>query len=79
MHREHDKRRYGQPVLALLTADEVAQLLKVERSWVYDAARRGAIPHVRLGRYVRFHRESIETWLRARDRGPIATDTNRAS
>jgi len=38
----------------LLTAEEVARLLQVRTSWVYDAARRGAIPHVRLGRYVQF-------------------------
>jgi excisionase family DNA binding protein len=38
----------------LLTADEVAELLKVNTEWVWAQARAGRIPHVRLGRYRRF-------------------------
>src|SRR4051812_35142850 len=37
----------------LLTAEEVAEALRVPRSWVYAEARAGRLPHVRLGRYVR--------------------------
>ena len=49
----------------LLTAEEVAELLRVRPRWVYDAARRGEIPCVRLGRrYVRFERSVIEAWVR---------------
>jgi len=29
----------------------------------------GRLPHIRLGRAVRFRRESIETWVDARERG----------
>lgn len=47
----------------LLTAAEVGELLQVRSSWVLDAARRNAIPHIRLGRYVRFRRADIEEWL----------------
>jgi excisionase family DNA binding protein len=54
----------------LLTAEEVARLLQVRTSWLYDAARRGAIPHVRLGRYVRFRRDSVDAWIRERERRP---------
>ena len=46
----------------LVTAEEVATLLKVPKSWVYDAARRNVLPHVNLGRYVRFVWADIETW-----------------
>lgn len=31
--------------------------------WIYEQARRGRIPVVRLGRYRRFRRESIEKWI----------------
>ena len=48
----------------LLTPDDVADLLKVNKSWVYEAAREGRIPHVRLGRYVRFEEAEIEEWLK---------------
>lgn len=48
---------------ALLTADELAAVLRVRKSWVYAATRSNAIPHVRLGRYVRFRADAIEAWL----------------
>ena len=47
----------------LLTAEEVAELLAVPVSWVRESSRSGAIPCVRLGRYVRFERESVLSWL----------------
>lgn len=50
----------------LLTAAEVAELLQVPATWVYEAARRGAIPHVKLGRYVRFDEAEVERWWRER-------------
>ena len=54
----------------LLTAKEVGELLQLNASWVLDAARRNAIPHIRLGRYVRFRPVDIETWLLDQRRGP---------
>jgi excisionase family DNA binding protein len=54
----------------LLTAQEVAELLSVPPSWVYAEARAGRIPHVRMGRYCRFARESIDEWSRDLERGP---------
>ncbi len=48
---------------SLLTADQVAHLLGVPRSWVYEQSRRGTIPTVTLGRYRRYRREAIEAWL----------------
>jgi excisionase family DNA binding protein len=47
----------------LLTAEEVAQMLKVKKSWVFTAAREGNLPVVKLGRYRRFRREAVEDWL----------------
>ena len=48
---------------ALLTADEVAELLRVTRGWIYAETRAGRIPHVRLGRYVRYRRAAVEAWV----------------
>jgi excisionase family DNA binding protein len=56
----------------LLTADEVASFMRVTRSWVYAETRRDALPHVRLGRYVRYRRSAIERWLDESQRGPRA-------
>jgi excisionase family DNA binding protein len=47
----------------LLTAAEVAAWLRVTPAWVYAETRRDRIPHVRLGRYVRYRRETIERWM----------------
>ncbi|WP_414642372.1 helix-turn-helix domain-containing protein [Baekduia sp.] len=54
----------------LLTADEVASLMRVTTAWVYAESRRNALPHVRLGRYVRFRRSAIERWLDDVQQGP---------
>ncbi len=45
----------------LLTADEVAQILRVPRSWVYSHL--GDLPVIRLGRYIRFKRSDIDEFL----------------
>lgn len=53
----------------LLEADDVAEYLGMRTDWVYREVRAGRLPHIRLGRAVRFRRESIEAWLEARERG----------
>ena len=49
------------PDALLLNADEVAQILRVPKSWVYSHLR--DLPVIRLGRYVRFRRSAIERFL----------------
>ena len=48
---------------ALLVAGEVAQLLRVTPAWVYAETRANRLPHVRLGRYVRYRKSAILAWL----------------
>lgn len=50
---------------ALLTAGEVAAQLRVTKGWLYAETRAGRVPHVRLGRYLRYRRSAIERWLEA--------------
>jgi excisionase family DNA binding protein len=53
----------------LLTVDDVATLLKVSRSWVYERTRarnshpRERLPHIKIGKYVRFDRQAIRRFL----------------
>jgi excisionase family DNA binding protein len=54
----------------LLTADEVAELLRMTPAWVYAETRRNRIPHIRLGRYCRYRRAAIETWMCDLEMGP---------
>ena len=56
-------RPVAEPRSRLLEADEVARYLGMRTDWVYREVRAGRLPHIRLGRAVRFRRESIEAWL----------------
>lgn len=47
----------------LLTAAAAAELLAVRTSWVYDAARSGELPCIRLGKHLRFLRSDLERWV----------------
>lgn len=47
----------------LLTAEEVAALLRVTPAWVYAQTRRHRIPHLRLGRYVRYRHDALIEWM----------------
>lgn len=38
-------------------------MLRVTSAWVYAETRRGRIPHIRLGRYVRYRREALLCWM----------------
>jgi len=49
----------------LLTAEEVAAILRVPRSWVYGHL--NILPVVRLGRYVRFRRRGIDRMANGSD------------
>jgi excisionase family DNA binding protein len=54
----------------LLDANGAAHLLNVPASWVLAEARADRIPHVRLGRYVRFEAGELHAWWQSRRRGP---------
>jgi excisionase family DNA binding protein len=58
----------------LLTVEEVAALLKVTRSWVYEHTRaRGVaagerLPHIKIGKYVRFDARAVGAFLERKGR-----------
>ena len=47
-----------------LTIDEAAALIRVPKSWLYERTRTNTVPHVKLGKYLRFDREELVTWTR---------------
>ncbi len=49
-------------LLSVMTAEEVAKLLRVNRKTIYDAVRAGSIPFVRVGRLIRFRRDVVLGW-----------------
>ncbi len=56
---------------ALVDAKVIASMLSVPSSWVLAEARAGRIPHVRLGKYVRFSVAAVEAWWRSHQAGPV--------
>ena len=68
MNHEHDRQpRTRRPLTRadVMTATEVANLLGLPKSTVYELARRGDLPCARLGRTIRFVRDDVEARLRS--------------
>jgi excisionase family DNA binding protein len=52
----------------LLTVDDVAAILQVSRTWVYEHTRSRRprsirLPHIKLGKYVRFDARAVHSFL----------------
>jgi len=58
----------------LLTVDDVAALLKVSKSWVYehtrsrDMPRSERLPFLKLGKYVRFEARAVRAFIQKKCR-----------
>lgn len=50
----------------ILTAEELADYLKLDPQTIYRKFRKGELPGVKIGRAVRFKREVIDAWLRVK-------------
>lgn len=46
-----------------LTVQEAAEMLRVPVSWLYERTRTSSVPHVKLGKYLRFDRDELSAWL----------------
>jgi excisionase family DNA binding protein len=68
-HSGTDRSMESHELDELLTVDEVAALLKVSRSWVYEhtrtrgAPRSGRLVHVKVGKYVRFKPRAVREFV----------------
>ena len=63
----------------LLTATEVAQLLRVSKARVYELRRQRILPALILGkRQIRFEEDALREWIAAKGSGSQVTpiDTN---
>ena len=51
----------------LLDVSEIAEALRVPKSWIYARTREtgpDTIPRIRCGKYLRFVREDVLSWLK---------------
>ena len=54
----------------LHTVNELADALKVPKSWIYARTREtgpGSIPRIKVGKYLRFEIDKVIDWLRETD------------
>lgn len=54
------------PMERLLTPDEIARLLNVQKATIYAWTHFGFIPHIKVGRLLRFREKDVLKWLEAR-------------
>ncbi len=47
----------------VLTLPEVAKKLQVSPTWLYKKCKAGIIPHIRIGRMVRFRQHDLDRWM----------------
>jgi excisionase family DNA binding protein len=52
----------------VMTLEEVARYLRINKSTVYRMARDGTLPAWKLGNVWRFKKESIESWIASNQR-----------
>jgi excisionase family DNA binding protein len=48
----------------VLTIEDLALYLKISKSTLYKLVREGKIPCQKIGRHWRFHKKTIDSWLR---------------
>jgi excisionase family DNA binding protein len=48
----------------VMTVDDLAKYLKLDRQTIYRRFRRGELPGVRIGKAIRFKRDVVDAWLR---------------
>lgn len=64
----------GRARAVLVDAREAAGQLGVPPSWLLTEARRNRVPHVRIGKYVRFDPAALERWAQGKTHGPRSRD-----
>ncbi len=50
----------------LVNIREMARILNLKESWLYERTRKGAIPCVRLGKYLRFDPQEVLAFFRSK-------------
>ena len=54
-----------------LTIDEMAEQLRVKKTWIYRQMMNtgpGAMPRIKVGKFLRFDPEAVEQWILKRNR-----------
>ncbi len=64
---EDVKMSVGNAIDRLLTVQEISELLKVPKSYVYWLTHQKKIPHMKIQGHLRFRQSHIEEWLKSQE------------
>lgn len=56
----------------LLTVKDVAALLNVCEMSIYREAKAGTLPHIRIGRSIRFSKDALDAYIKSQATAPAA-------
>ena len=59
-------------MVKMLSPEQVSNMLEVKVSTIYQWTHQRFIPHIKLGRFVRFREDEIESWLAENQRKALA-------
>lgn len=49
----------------IMTIDDLVAYLRIPKSTLYKLAQEGRIPGQKVGRHWRFHKDTIDTWIKS--------------
>ena len=53
----------------LFTVEGLSNYLQVTKQWVYEKIHSNSIPHYKMGKYPRFRKSDIDSWLDEQKKG----------
>jgi excisionase family DNA binding protein len=56
----------------LVDISQLSEILSVKKKTIYDWTHKRKIPHVKMGRLVRFDPNDIERWIKRNSNGKLA-------
>ncbi len=59
-------------MVKMLSPEQVSDMLEVKVSTIYQWTHQRFIPHIKVGRFVRFREDEIERWLAENQRKALA-------
>jgi excisionase family DNA binding protein len=62
-----------------LTIEEVCDILRVKKHYVYALTSQRRIPFLKMGRFLRFRKEDIDEWLKDKGSKPEDVEEIKAS
>jgi excisionase family DNA binding protein len=67
------------PIGEMMTADEVAEYLRVNRTMIYRLLKRKELPGFKIGTDFRLRRADIDEWINGREKASLKNREHRPS